>query len=128
MRSVRRSMCAAMLALQSVVLFLTGLVSIGALGLGLGPALGLGLGLAGACVVTAGLLGRPGGYALGWGIQVVSVGLGFAVTTMFFLGTVFAALWAGAYVLGVRIDRERAERAVLEAEWQARQGDETGSV
>lgn len=121
-RSARRSMCAAMLSLQAVVLFLTGVVSIGTTDLGAGAALGLGLGLTVLCVLAAGLLGRPGGYALGWAVQVVSVVLGFVVTAMFFLGALFAALWAAAYFLGAKVDRERAEREVLEEQWRAEHG------
>ena len=112
--SARRSMCAAMLVLQAVVLFLTGVVSVGMTDLGAGAALGMGLGLAVLCVLSAGLLRTFVGYALGWLVQVVSIALGFVVPLMFFLGVVFAALWAGAYVLGGRIDRERAERALLD--------------
>jgi len=112
--SARRSMCAAMLVLQAVVLFLTGVVSVGTTDLGAGAALGLGFGLAVLCVVAAGLLRTSVGYALGWLVLVVSIALGFVVPLMFFLGVVFAALWAGAYLLGARIDRERAERALLE--------------
>jgi uncharacterized membrane protein YciS (DUF1049 family) len=115
-------MCSAMLALQAVVLFLTGVVSIGTTDLGAGTALGTGVGLAVVCVVAAGLVGRPGGYALGWLVQVVSIALGFLVTTMFFLGVVFAALWAGAFFLGIKVDREKAEREVLERDWQAEHG------
>ena len=107
-------MCAAMLVLQAVVLFLTGVVSVGMTDLGAGGALGLGFGLAVLCVLAAGLLRNPVGYALGWLVQVVSIALGFVVPLMFFLGVVFAALWTGAYLLGGRIDRERAERALLE--------------
>jgi hypothetical protein len=112
--SARRSMCAVMLVLQAVVLFLTGVVSVGMTDLGAGAALGMGLGLAVLCVLAAGLLRTSVGYALGWLVQVVSIALGFVVPLMFFLGVVFAALWVGAYVLGARIDRERAERALLE--------------
>jgi hypothetical protein len=119
---MRRSMCAGMLVIQSVVLFLTGVVTIGMTDIGAGASLGLGLGLAVLCVVAAGMLGRPGGYALGWLVQAVSIALGFVVTAMFFLGVVFAGLWATAYFLGIRIDRERAERVVLEEEWQAEHG------
>ena len=79
------------------------------------------------CVVAAGLLGRPGGYALGWAVQVVSIALGFVITAMFFLGVVFAALWATAYFMGIKIDREKAERAVLEEEWQAEHGTGDGA-
>jgi hypothetical protein len=122
-----RTLCATMLVLQAVVLFLTGTVLIGLTDLGAGAALGIGGGLAVLCVVAAGLLGRPGGYALGWLVQVVSIGLGFVVTTMFFLGVVFGALWATSYFLGHKIDRERADRAVLEEEWRAEHGSGQGT-
>jgi hypothetical protein len=112
-------MCAGMLVLQAVVLFLTGVVTIGMTDLGAVASLSLGLGLAVLCVLAAGMLGRPGGYALGWLVQVVSIGLGFLITAMFFLGVVFAALWATSYFLGIKIDEERAERQVLEEQWRA---------
>jgi hypothetical protein len=121
-RSMRRSMCAGMLVLQAVVLFLTGVVTVGMTDLGAAASLGLGAGLAVLCLVAAGLLGRPGGYPLGWLVQVTSVALGLVVPVMFFLGVVFGALWAASYVLGGRIDAERAEREVAEQEWRARQG------
>jgi hypothetical protein len=115
-------MCAGMLGLQAVVLFLIGVVLIGTSSLGAPRALAMGFGLALACLVAAGLLRRRVGYWLGWAIQVVSIGLGFVVPIMFFLGVVFAALWAGSYVLGTKIDRERAEREVLEQRWRAEHG------
>ncbi len=123
-RSTQRSLCAAMLVLQAVVLFLTGVVTIGMTDIGTGTSLSLGLGLAVLCVIAAGLLPHRIGYALGWLVQVVSIGLGFVTLPMFFLGVVFAALWVAAVVLGARIDREKAERAVLEEQWQAQHGSE----
>lgn len=110
---IQRSMCAGMLGLQAVVLFLAGLVMTGVTEVGFGTAFGIGLGLAALCVVAAGSLRRPWGYALGWGVQVLSIALGLVVTLMFFLGIVFAALWVAAYFLGARIDREKAEYAAL---------------
>ena len=86
------------------------------------PAFGALLGLATLAVVAAGMLGRRGGYALGWAVQVVTLALGFVVPMMFVLGIVFGSLWAGAYFLGIKVDREKAERAVLEEEWQAENG------
>ena len=122
-RSIQRSMCAGMLTLQAVVLFLAGLVMTGVTDLGFGASLGIGLGLAALCLLAAGMLGRPGGYALGWGVQVVSLALGLVVPLMFFLGAVFGGLWAASYFLGARIDREKAERAVQEEQWRAEHGD-----
>ena len=127
-RSIQRSMCAGMLVLQAVVLFLTGVVIIGMSDIGAVASLSMGLGLAVLCVVAAGMLGRPFGFALGWLVQVVSIALGFVVTAMFFLGVLFAGLWVAAYVLGLRIDRERAERRVLEEQWQAEHGSPHGST
>jgi hypothetical protein len=122
-RSIQRSMCAAMLTLQAVVLFLAGLVMTGVTDLGFATSLGIGLGLALLCLLAAGMLRRPGGYALGWVVQVVSLALGFVVPMMFFLGAVFGGLWAAAYFLGAKIDREKAERAVLEERHRAEHGD-----
>jgi hypothetical protein len=118
-RSTQRAMCAGILVLEGVVLFLTGVVSIGLTDLGTGTALGMGVGLGVLCVLAAGMLGRPFGYALGWLVQVVALGLGFVVATMFFLGAVFAGLWAAAYFLGRRIDEEKAQRQVAEEQWRA---------
>ena len=50
-------------------------------------------------------------------MQVGAIGLGFVIGLMFFLGTVFALLWATAYLLGRKIEQERAAAyAAFEAE------------
>lgn len=65
-------------------------------------------------LVASGLVGRPGGYVVGWVLQgwLVAAALlvpagarDLAVITVL----VFVALWAVALRLGGRIDRERAE-------------------
>ena len=81
----------------------------------------VGLGLTVACVVAAGMLRHRWAYGLGWLVQAASVALGFVVP-MFVLGAIFGALWAGAYFLGAEIDREKAERSVLEQQWAAEHG------
>jgi hypothetical protein len=126
-RSARRSMCAAILVLEAVLLFLTGVVTIGMTDLGVGRSLLLGAGLAVLCVLAAGMLGRRGGYPLGWLVQVVAVALGVVVAPMFVVGCLFGVLWAAAYVLGVKIDRERAERLVFEEQWRAQQTSGTNA-
>lgn len=109
-----------MLVLQAVVLGLTTPVMISVSGVAVPTALWAGLGLSMACVVTAGLMRRRWSYLLGWAIQVASLGLGLVIPMMFVLGAVFASLWAGAYLLGRRIDVENAERAVLEEQGRPR--------
>jgi hypothetical protein len=123
MASAQRSMGAAMLTLEAIVVFLAGLVLIGAEDVGVGTAVLIGLGFAAACVLAAGMLRRRSGFYLGWAIQVAAIAFGFVVPVMFALGAVFGALWAGAYFLGAKIDRERAEREVLEQQWAAEHGD-----
>lgn len=118
MRSIKRSMCAAILILEAVVLGLTPLVMIRVESVSTSTALWVGLGLTLACVLTAGLLRHDWAYWLGWMIQIAALGLGFVISMMFFLGAIFGALWAAAYILGVKVDREKSERAVLEREWE----------
>ncbi|HEX6247430.1 MAG TPA: DUF4233 domain-containing protein [Nocardioidaceae bacterium] len=123
MSSAQRSMGATILGLEAVVLGLTTPVMISVASVPVGTALVVGLGLTVACIVVAGMLRRPWAYYLGWAIQVAAVGLGFVVPMMFFLGAIFLALWAGAVFLGAKIDRERAEREVLEQRWAAEHGE-----
>ena len=101
-------MCAGVLALEAITLGLTTPVMITIAEIDTGVALAIGLGLAGLCLLTAGLLRREWAYWLGWAIQVAAIALGFAVAIMFFLGAVFAVLWGTAYLLGRKIERERA--------------------
>ena len=111
MGRLQRAMCAGMLGLQSVVLLLTVPVMVTLTEVDTAVALVVGLGLMAACIVAAGLMGRRRvGGAMGWAIQAASFALGFVVTAMFALGLVFLALYAGAWLLGERIDRERAQR------------------
>jgi hypothetical protein len=108
---MRVSLCAAMLSLQAVVLFLTTPVLVSLTDVPTGGALAVGLGLTVACLLVVGLLRHPFGFWLGWAIQVATVALGVVVPAMYALGVVFAGLWAAAYLLGGKVDRERAATA-----------------
>jgi hypothetical protein len=107
-RSPRRGMCAAVLSLEGITLGLTTPVLITIANVDVGVALVVGLGLAVLCFLVAGMLRSEWAYALGWLIQVAALALGFWIGLMFFLGGIFAALWATAYLLGRKIERERA--------------------
>ncbi|NAS21194.1 DUF4233 domain-containing protein [Herbidospora sp. NEAU-GS84] len=67
-------------------------------------AVGVGCGLAVLCVVAAGLLRKPAGYVLGSVVQVLAIASGFMVTTMFFLGVIFTALWVTAIIVARRVE------------------------
>ncbi|MFG2137365.1 DUF4233 domain-containing protein [Streptomyces sp. NPDC048650] len=62
-------------------------------------------------ILLCGMLGRPGGIQLGWALQAALIASGFVVTTMFFLGVVFAALWWASVHYGRKIDEAKARWA-----------------
>ena len=68
------------------------------------------------CVLAAGLLRSPVGYALGWLVQLLLVLSGFWVPMMFFVGIVFAAIWFVALQQGGRADAITAQRLAHERE------------
>lgn len=110
-----RGMCAAMLTLEAIVLALSVPVMISVEDVDSGLAVGLGLGLAVLCVLTAGLLRHSWAYVVGHVLQVGAISLGFVVPIMFLVGTMFAALWASAYLLGRKIESDKARWAAEEA-------------
>jgi hypothetical protein len=107
-RSPRRGMCAAVLSLEAITLGLTTPVLIMVADVSTGISLTIGLGLTVVCLLLAGLLRAEWAYGAGWVVQGAAIALGFVIPMMFVLGVVFAALWAGAYLLGRKIERERA--------------------
>ncbi|MFE9407230.1 DUF4233 domain-containing protein [Streptomyces sp. NPDC006704] len=62
-------------------------------------------------VLLCGMLGRRGGVALGWGLQIALVASGFAVPLMFFMGVLFGALWWASVHYGRKIDEAKARFA-----------------
>ena len=114
MRSLQRSMCAAVLSLESVVMLLTTPVMISLTDVAWQAAVAIGAGLTLLCILLAGMLRAPWAYWIGWGIQIAAVGLGFVIPVMFGLGAVFLALWWSAYAVGLKIDREKAAAAGVE--------------
>ena len=106
-----RGMCAAMLTFEAIVLALSVPVMISVEDVDRPLALGLGLGLAVLCLVTAGLLRHSWAYGVGHVLQAAAVCLGFLVPVMFFVGAMFAALWALAYLLGRKIETDKSRWA-----------------
>lgn len=61
-------------------------------------------------LVFPGMLGRPGAYVIGSLLQIPLILTGLAVPVMWFLGTLFAALWFGWLALSVAVERDQAAR------------------
>lgn len=122
-KSPRRGMCAAILALEAIVLGLTTPVMVAVSDVAVGPALAVGIGLTVVCLLLAGMLRREWAYGAGWAVQVAAIALGFVVPMMFVLGAIFALLWGTGYFLGRHIE---AERAAAWAAWDAEQARKQG--
>jgi hypothetical protein len=97
-----RTLCAAVLAFESVVVALA--IPVALTTQDADPRLaGLGGGaLAVSCVLVAGLLRYRWAYVAGTLLQAVVVAAGLVVPAMFLLGGIFAVLWAVALSLGAR--------------------------
>ena len=106
-----RGMCAAMLFFEAIVLGLATPVMISVEDVDTGLALGVGLGLALCAVVVAGLLRWSWAYNIGHALQIAAIALGILVPIMFFIGAMFAALWFAAFLLGRRIEADKAARS-----------------
>jgi hypothetical protein len=105
-------MCSAVLAFEAILMLLAIPVMMTVPVLSTTFAVGWGASLAAAYLVVIGLLGRSWGYVAGHVLQVAFIALGLfaagpAVTGV---GVVFAGLWVTGYLIGMKIDRERAIR------------------
>jgi hypothetical protein len=70
-------------------------------------------------ILLCGVITRPGGVQLGWVFQVALIASGFVVTSMFFLGAIFAALWWASVHYGREIDEAKARFAAQAASSRA---------
>src|SRR5437879_912484 len=93
-----------MLTLQAVVTLLAIPVAISVVHADATKAGVVGGALAVAGLLIAGLLRYRWAYVAGSVLQILVIATGFVVTAMFFLGIIFAALWATAIWLGWRVE------------------------
>jgi amino acid transporter len=111
-----RTLAAAVLAFQSIVIALAIPVAISVYDVPAARAGWVGGVVAISCILVAGLLRHRWAYALGWAIQVVSILAGFVVPVMFVLGGIFMALWWGALTLGRKGEATQAHYRELIAQ------------
>ena len=105
-----RTLASSVLVGEALVLFFATLVATDLSSVDDGAVWAVGGGGAAACLVLTGLLRHAWAYVAGSLLQVLVILAGIVVPVMFFLGTVFAALWALAIYLGRRVARLQADR------------------
>ena len=101
-------MCAAILVFEGMVVFFAMLVALDLSDVDDATLWVVGSSALVACVLLAGLLRRPWAIAAGSVLQILIIGTGVVVHTMYFLGALFAGLWFLAIFLGRRVERLQA--------------------
>ncbi len=105
-RSVKRTLATIVLGFEVIVVALAALVIFGLQALPPGLALGGGAVLGLAMVAVLALLRYEWAYVVGWILQLIMVAAGFLNPAMFFVGGMFAAMWAYCMIAGSRIDNQ----------------------
>jgi hypothetical protein len=114
-RGAAESLGQIVLAFESIIVFLGGLVIYGlkALPGGIAPWWGIVAGavMAVVMILVSGLLRYRWGIVLGWFLQVVVALSGILVPAMLVVAAVFGGMWAYATIKGVSLDRRNARSA-----------------
>ena len=100
-----RGVASALLSLEAITVMLAGLLATTSTGVSNTLAWSIFGGLVVVCIAGAATMRRGAtGWVLGSFAQVIAIATGFLVSTMFFLGALFGAIWVLTYVLGQRLD------------------------
>ena len=106
-KSIRRLLASILLAFESFIVFFATLAGFG-LKVADGPVVwAVGLTLSFLLIATPAILGRKGSYGFGWLLQAAIISIGFWLAPMFFIGGIFACMWAWAMIAGSTIDRAK---------------------
>jgi Protein of unknown function (DUF4233) len=122
-KSIKRMLASILMAFESFIVFFATLAGFG-LKVADGPVVwAVGLTLSFLLIMTPAVLGRKGSYAFGWVLQAAIVAIGFWLVPMFYIGGVFACMYAWAMIAGGTIDKaklafERANGNVVQTENQ----------
>lgn len=111
-RSTRKSLASVVLGFELIIVFLGGLTIFGLNAVSpreLG--IGIGVGLAVVMILALALMRTPVGMPIGWLAQIGMLATGFLLPGLFIAGGLFAALWIYCWVVGGRIDRQKAAMA-----------------
>jgi hypothetical protein len=128
-RSTKIMFASTVLLLEAFVVFFATLAVFGLRRNEVSPVLILSVGivLSIVLVLACAVLSKPWGVGLGWILQLVLILAGFVEPMMFLVGALFALAWWYGIRTGIRIDREAAQRAREQAEWDAAHPDGPGN-
>lgn len=97
-------MCTTVLVCEAIVIMLAIPVAVSIAHADAVPTAVVGGGLAMACLLLIGLLRYRWAYIAATIVQLLAIATGVVVSTMFFLGALFGALWLTAIWLGRRTE------------------------
>lgn len=107
-KSVKRMLGSILLAFEAFIVFFATLAGFG-LKVADGPVVwAVGLTLSFVLILTPGVLGKRYSYGFGWLLQAAIIALGFWLVAMFYIGALFACMWAWAMIAGSTIDKAKA--------------------
>ncbi|SDN17478.1 Protein of unknown function [Cryobacterium flavum] len=116
-RSVKRSLATILLGFETIVVFLGAVVTLGLVSVATEPTpvSPLAVIIGGVLLVLAmvgliGLLRYSWSYPIGWALQAIIIATGFVTPAMFFVGALFAAMWAYCMITGSRIDHTNPDQ------------------
>ncbi|TFD09275.1 DUF4233 domain-containing protein [Cryobacterium sp. TMT1-2-2] len=116
-RSVKRSLATILLGFETIVVFLGAVVTLGLVSVATEPTpvSPLAVIIGGVLLVLAmvgliGLLRYRWSYPIGWALQAIIIATGFVTPAMFFVGALFAAMWAYCMITGSRIDHTNPDQ------------------
>ena len=119
-KSAKRALGAIVLSFESIVVFFA---TLAAFGLQVADGVlvwAVGLTVSILLILTPAVLGKPGGYALGWVLQLVILAAGLLYIErlwgLLVIGIILFGFWAWALIAGGTIDRARANLRKLEEE------------
>ena len=113
--STQRTLGSMALAFESFVIFFATLVAFGLKLAEPGVVWGFGLGMSVFAILLPAILGKRGGYILGWALQALALALSIVLTVAnpagwvcVIIAIIFVGLWGWAMVAGFTIDKARA--------------------
>ncbi|WP_432244681.1 DUF4233 domain-containing protein [Arthrobacter sp. G.S.26] len=125
-RSTKVMFASTVLLLEAFVMFFATLAVFGLRRAEFAPGLilGVGIGLSVVMILACAVLRKPWGIGLGWVLQLVLILTGIFEPAMFLVGVLFALAWWYGIRTGTRLDREAAQRARDQAEWETAHPDQ----